>query len=60
MIRVALLALVVLAASAAPSQARCRPVARARVAAVRAVRVVTAPVRFVLDRRPAILVARPY
>lgn len=57
MLRFALLAALALAASAAPSQAACQPVVRARVATARVGRAVTAPVRFLRDRRP--LLPRP-
>lgn len=57
MIRFAFLALLAVAASASPASARCHPFARARLATARVARVVTAPVRFLRDRRP--LLPRP-
>jgi hypothetical protein len=51
----ALLAMIVLAASAAPAPARCHPIARARLATARVARLATAPVRFVAERRPHLI-----
>jgi hypothetical protein len=51
MIRFMLLALLVLAASALPSQAGCLA-ARTRLATARVARVATAPVRYVNEHRP--------
>ena len=52
---VALLAMIVLAASAAPAPARCHPIARVRLATARVARLATAPVRFVAERRPHLI-----
>lgn len=59
MIRFALFALLLLAASAAPSSAACHPVARVRTATARAANAVAKPVRLVRERRPFLLRPTP-